>query len=718
VKVVDSELQIVCGAPNARVGIKVILARVGAVIPNGKFQIKASEIRGIKSEGMLCSASELMIGSDQAGIVELPEYALVGEGFEKYYGLDDPVIEISVTPNRGDCLGVYYIARELSVRGIGEIVQHQYANDALERDIKSSEIKGSCLGLMRISNIKNCTSPEWLKLLLQSVGINPISAVVDITNYMCHSFARPMHVYDYDQLNGALQIDFAKEGYKFQALNDKSYELSAEDLVVRDDVQPRAIAGVIGDMSSACSMSTKNVILESAIFPASLVALSSRKHKIETESKQRFERGVDHEFMIPALQIAADMIVEICGGEVSEITLSGNMPTKKTLSFDISSISDVIGVDINKDRIISILSRLGFKILEDHGNILTIEIPSFRHDISISEDIVEEVARIEGLSKIPATKFDDQMISRVLTTKQRRSFDVRRMLASVGYDEVVTWSFMDENKAKYFAEISEKMRLIHPISSDLGYMRPSIVPNLLESISKNLSRSFDSIAIFEVGPIFGESREDLYVSGAITGLANEKTTHEQARVVDVFDVKRDLELILKEMGVRLDKCNLGPAPLYYHPYRSSSFGLGKNIIGYFGEIHPHVLELYDISKRVIVFEVNLDSLPESKLKFGARDAYKPSDYQIVKRDFAFLMDADREVGSIANYIQSIDKNIIKRVHLFDIYSGDGVEIGKKSVAINILFQADDRTMTEEEINNLSDKVVKGVQDKYLCTLRS
>ena len=711
----EGELQIVCGAPNARAGIKVILAKIGSLIPNGNFQIKAAAIRGVSSNGMLCSAEELMIGPGDGGIVELPNHAIVGEEFTKYYGLDDPVIEISVTPNRGDCLGVYYIAKELAAKGLGEFNYH--FNESKGVGIDGGSEACPIFASIEINNIKNQPSPEWLQILLKNIGQTSISAVVDITNYMCISFARPMHAYDKDKLSGDLKIEFAKTGERFAALNNKEYALSSEDLVIRDSNHIQSLAGIIGGSLSSCDEMTTNITLEAAIFDPILIARTGRRHRIDTESRHRLERGVDPELLVPVLNLAATMITEMCGGERSEILVRGNISsTKKTITFDPKEMQRVVGFSLPREKVTTILRQLDFNV-EDCGNVMELTIPSHRHDINIQEDVVEEIIRIHGLEHIPLTPLPDRHISRVLTTTQRRSFDIRRILASVGYDELVTWSFMDHRRAKMFSNIRSDLQLQNPISQELDYMRPSIIPNILGSMEKNLARSMANLAFFETGPIFGDT-ETLSVAAAKIGNIRNKNPHDSEREVDVFDIKGDVELILQEMGIKLEKCAFVDAPSYYHPHRSASISLGKNILGHFGEIHPNVLELYDITKRIVAFEINIDTVPVSKLKYGYKDSVHYSDYQTVTRDFAFIVDIDTPTGPMISYIQNIDKTLIREVHLFDVYSGVNITQGKKSLGFSALFQANDHTMNDEEIQALSTKIVEGMRSKYLATIRA
>lgn len=718
VKSKDEILQIVCGAPNARAGIKVILASVGTMIPNGNFQIKSSEIRGIKSNGMLCSEQELLISEESDGIAELPADAVIGENIAQYFGLDDPMIEISVTPNRGDCLGVYGIARDLSAAGIGTLksLSHPQINHQV---IANSDRDNEILSLCQISGLTNTESPEWLKAYLRNIGQEPISAIVDITNYISYSFARPLHAYDASKIKGNLRVDFAKEGEKFTALNTKEYSLHKEDLVVRDDGNAQAIAGVIGGLDSGCSLDTKSIILESAVFDPIIVAKMGRRHHIDSDARHRFERNVDAEFVLPGIKIAAGLIMEICGGTCSEISVIGDLSKpKRSITFDPKTLTHKTGLVLPNSEIINILSKLGFTATEQ-SNELLIEIPSWRHDISIKEDVVEEIIRIYGYDKIPSTPLPDLHKARVLSQTQRRSFEAKRILAARGYDELVTWSFMDSKKTQHFAALNPKLQLQNPISQTLDYMRPSIIPNLLEAMAKNLARSISGLSFFEVGPVFNpDFSEDISIAGARTVKLNTKTPHENRKTLDVFDIKADLAFLMEEMGLGLDKCSITPsAPEYFHPTRSAKVSLGKNVIGFFGEIHPNILNLYDIKEAVIAFELDLKMIPESKLKYGYKGKFNASIYQPVERDFAFVVGSDQAAGEMLSYLQKIDKNLIKEVSLFDVYEGDKLEPGKKSLAFNVVIQSNDHTLTEAELNELSNNIIKNMAEKFGAVLR-
>ena len=758
----NDNLQIVCGASNARAGIKVVLANIGVEIPNGKFKIKESNIRGEKSCGMLCSEEELLLASESEGIMELLEDAVVGEPFTKYYGLDDPVFVINVTPNRGDALSVYGIARDLAAKGIGTLKELEIPevkstfSSKIKLNIKDKE---ACplFTFREIRNLTNKPSPDWLQKLLENIGVKPISSIVDVTNYMSYSFGQPMHAYDADKIGGDVVVECAMsfprrresiipnnekiteehnnkvildsrlrgndigEGSGFHALNDKKYLLNESDLVVKDDNGVQALAGIIGGISSSCNSNTTNILLEAAYFNAKMVAASGRQLQIDTDSRYRFERNIDRNFTEKALNIATDLILSICdGGEVSEIVISGEKePAKKTLDFPAGYLEKITGIELNIRVIEAVLNKLGFAT-DTEKDIIQVTPPSWRHDINILEDVVEEITRIYGYDKIESIKLPEleQDNNRLRDHKRLSSF--KRILASKGYDEVVTNSFMNSRDAKLFAKLKDELFLLNPISIDDDYMRPTIVPNLLSIVRKNLARSIKDMAFFEVGPNFLDlNNEATYLTAILTGSYNNKNPHSIGRSYDIFDLKSDLETIFDYAGLSIEKCIVSnqATPLYYHPTRSVNLALGKNLLGHFGQIHPKILKHYDIKEEVFAFELNITNLPTPKAKFGKRDEFIISDYQANFRDYAFIIAHDQPVGKIISYINNFNKKLVKSVILFDIYSGDKLPSGKKSIAIRVGLQADDRTLNEDDLNSFSKDLIANIEQKFQGTLR-
>ncbi len=721
-------LQIVCGAPNARNGIKVVLAPIGTEIPSNGLKIKASKIRNVQSSGMMCSAKELGLGEESDGIMELNDDLLVGSKFYEAYGLNEILIDISITPNRGDCLGVYGIARDLAAAGYGKLktldsspISGEFKSP-LNVKLENSAICPKYIGRY-FKDIQNSASPKWLQNKLKSIGVNSISALVDITNYFTFAFGRPLHIYDADLIKGDLIIRNSKVGEEITALNDKKYILNNQEPVVGDNKEILSIAGIIGGKSSGVNETSKNIFLEIGYFDADIIAKTSRLHQIDTDSKYRFERRVDPEFMQMALDMASKMIIEICSGSASEAIIIDYLNfTPSILDFSLSSLKNKIGIEYEKDNVKNILLNLGFKV-EDKGSILTLTAPSWRPDISIEEDIIEEIARIDGyknIVSIPLPKIDN--LNNILDNKQRSFYRLSRVAASLGLTEAVTFSFMDSNKSILFADLKEELFLKHPISIELNYMRPSIIPNLLEAALKNQNRNIENIALFEVGSIFEgiEIHQQKQCLAAIrSGYNKERNIYNDRRKMDIFDAKLDILTILEELGIDSAKPQISTnnLPKYYHPQRSATLSLGKNILGYFGQLHPKIIKAYDLENDIVAFELFLDNVPATKSKLGRKGLLQISDYQAIKRDFAFLVDKDTAVELITRSIIQIDKKFIKSAEIFDIYSGKGIEENKKSVAITVTIQAPDHTLLEEEIDLLSNKIISLVITNTGATLR-
>lgn len=723
VKTSEGELQIVCGASNARAGIKVVLAKVGTYIPKGDFKIKKAKIRDVESCGMMCSAEEIGVGGDSDGIIELPENAKIGENPAKYLEADDSMIEIAITPNRGDALGVYGIARDLAAAGMGKMKQINWSQlDYAKANIIDDTKDCPAFFQIEIENLENKQSPTWLQNYLTAIGSSPISALVDITNYICFTFGRPMHAYDKDKLSGPLKVTKAKDGEKLQALNDNEYELVADDLVIRDDKNLQGLAGIIGGALSSCDENTKNVILESAYFDKNQVTNSGRRHQIDTDSRYRFERHTDLAMVVPAAIEAMKLVEEICGGKVVTSNLSGSVAyNPRKASIDEATILRLTGAKISIKESAEILENLGFKV-NVSGTKLDAEIPSWRHDVAIKEDLIEEIVRIRGFDTIESIPVPFSLDFRLAPNLTNSGNISRKIMANLGYDEVVTFSFMSSKFASKYAELKDNLYIKNPISSELDYMRPSILPNLLEAIGKNKTRSILDGAIFEVGPTFTNSDikgENFTVSAALWGNTGDYL-HKTNKEADIYDIKADLELLMNDLGLSLDSIQLKTdnLPSYLHPSRSGALMLGKNLLGYFGEVHPVILKDYDIEKRVVFFEVNLNAIPVKRLKFGRRPDYKPSDFQPNVRDFAFLIDKEKPVGPIEKAALSIDKNIIKSSEIFDIYMGKGLPEDKKSVAIRVVIQASDHTLSEEELTSIHQKIIDSIEKNFDAELRS
>ena len=724
VKTKSEILQIVCGASNAREGIKVVLAKIGTLIPNGNFRIKKSKIRGEESSGMMCSLAELGLSGDSTGIIELPSNAVIGDAVAKYLGADDPVIHINITPNRADALGVYGIARDLAASGLGRLKKLEIPVVVEEFDTNYSLIvrdSKACplFAIREIKDLNNKESPKWLKKLLENIGVGSISPLVDVTNYISYSFGQPMHAYDADKIKSGLIVEILDSDSNFKALNEKEYVLKAGDMVIRDMQEIHCLAGIIGGENSACNQDTRRVILEAASFNAGHIAKTGRSIMIDTDSRYRFERNVDREFTLMALDLATDLIISICGGSPSKLVSMGTseLPVR-TIDFPLDFLKSRTNITLSAEEICNILSRLGFECKIESKSI-NIIIPGWRYDVSIKEDIVEEIVRIYGYDKLPKNSLPPVSVSRIIPRDQRRISDIKRLLARDGYTEIVTWSFMDSQKARLFSDVKEELTLQNPISSDLDYMRPSILPNLLRIVNNNINRSFHDLSLFEVGPVFENAGDKVItsVSGIRTGYNFPKNIHDDYRLFDVFDVKADVASIVALASLDINKCKIGNnIPSYYHPTRAASVCLGKNILGYFGQVHPSILKQFEIDNDVMAFEMNISILPFSKEKYGKKAEFNVSDYQMITRDYAFIVDEDQPVGDLLVFIKNTNKNLVKSVNLFDIYCGEKIEIGKKSVSLSVNIQ-DNKTLVKEDINTINKAIIDGMRQKFGAVLR-
>lgn len=709
-------LQIICGAANARTGLKVAYAPIGSVIPTNGMQIKKAKIAGVESSGMLCSARELGLGNEDAGIIEIDEKWPIGTKITEVFGLNDAVIEINVTPNRGDCLGVRGIASDLAASGIGKLknsdVKKMSSQFSFPIEVKNEAFEICPIGAFRyFKNVKNCESPKWLQDKLAAIGMNSISAIVDITNYVMIDLNRPMHAYDARKINGSIDIRFAKKDEKFISLKNEEFILDEKILVISDSQKAVGIAGIIGSGNSSCDLETSEILLEAAFFNPSAIAATGRKLNLQTDARHRFERGADEKTCEQGIDLATKLILEICGGEVSETKIIGKKSDVKKIKFDIAKIKKLIGVEVSPDKAAQILSDLGFKV----GNDFTVEVPSHRHDISIEEDLVEEVIRIFGYDKINTTKLptDDCQLSTNNILHKVRSY-----LASQGLIETINWSFVDTNLVEIFAQKNEKLILANPISSELNHMRPTLAIGLIESYRKNVLRNFSDLSLFEIGNVFVGDAQKLMISGLRAGKNKEQNHFHDERDFDVFDVKKDFFDVVEIFGLRADslQSSTSDLPKYYHPHRSIALKLGKNLVGYFGEIHPAIAKKFDLKNRLNLFEIFVESLP-SQQKSGARKAFVINDLQLVERDFAFLVDKNQAVGEITKTIANADKQLIKEVNIFDIFSGKNIAEDKKSVALRVKIQPLEKTLTSDEIDAVSKKIIDGVTKACNATLR-
>lgn len=718
-------LQIVCGAPNVRAGIKIVLAQVGTLIPNGNFKIKKAKIRGEESEGMICSLDELGIGVDDGNILELDNATQLGKPFiEECPWAFDTKIEISVTPNRPDWLGVYGIARDLAAYGIGKlktpkIPAKQQTNNSGPITLKVDDESACPLFVGQyISGIDNAKPTKLaLKTLLYLIGEKSISPVVDITNYINYSFGRPMHAYDADKIDGAqLQVRFAKNNESMLPLgaDDKQIALNKEDLVVADGAKICALAGVIGDERSKCTATTQNILLEAAVFRADLVYKTGRHHGINTESRHRFERGVDVNYTEPGLRLASEMILEQCGGTLHDVVVVGqSKQSDRTIDFDFAKIFKLTGVQIGLEQTLEILTSLGFKC-EKADKIIKVVVPSHRHDINRQEDLIEEVVRVNGYDKIPfdpmphgTSNLEYETIPQANTTQ----FNIRKVLASFGYDEVMTWSFMPSKLAASLNLENAKLRIANPLSNEMDILRPSLLPNLLECIIKNNARSFKNLSLFEIGTVFNaDGTETNMLCGVRSGNISDENIYKDSRPFDSFDLKSDLTNMLAAVfNISVDDLKfVERAGQCYHPNQSALILLNERQIGQIGVVHPTVLNAMDITSSTIAFEILMDSL-EMQPK---RPLFSQSNYQPVTRDFAFIVDDKVPAQALIDAIKAADKsNLIQQISIFDVFTSAEFGEHKKSIAIRIMLQAFDRTLTAEEIDAFSNAVTKSVCDE-------
>lgn len=679
-------LQIVCGAPNARAGIKVCLAQVGANIPNGNFQIKKSRIRDVESNGMLCSAEELNLGGESEGILELEQSAVVGSKYADYAKLNDSLYEIAITPNRADCLGVHGIARDLAAAGLGKLVPLDNPkirhNGASPVKVSGAEYYIGCY----IRNVNNGESCETNKRMLTSIGQTPISFLVDNTNISAFELGRPLHVYDADKLKGNIHVRHAKKGEKINALNNKTYELDGE-LVVADDNGPVALAGVIGNVETSVDADTRNIFLEVAYFDPAEVMKTGRRHMIDSDARYRFERGIDVNFM----KHSADLAVACMGGEPSDYVICGQEPKwQREIEFDFGYIRQHGGIEVAESKAKEILTALGFVI---NGN--KISVPSWRGDVEGRADIVEEVLRVIGLNEIPLTPI------KYATPVANVPSPVRTALVSRGLTEVVTYSFEPA------AHMSPGPRLLNPISEDLAVMRGCLLPNLINACERNSNRGFKNQALFEIGPVFYEGEKNV-ASGIRYGKNSDRNIYGAVRDVDAFDAKADLISITGEYGEVREG-----APAYYHPGRSGGIFLGKNCLGYFGEVHPGLLKKIGVTAPVVFFEAFIENLPKSQKKYKKIEV---SDLLPFSRDFAFVVGAEVKASELVAAIRKTNL-LISNVDIFDVYQGKNIEEGKKSVALTVGIQPKDKTLTDAEIISISDAIIKEAASKFGAEIR-
>jgi len=726
-----SPIQVICGAPNAHTGMKGVFARPGTIIPATGEALKVGTIRGIESRGMLCSARELMLGDEHDGIIELPSNAKIGDPAAKALGLTDPVIDVSLTPNRGDAASVFGIARDLAASGLGTLkdgtvspVKGKFTSPksiALNFPPDAADACPLFAGRM-VRGVKNGPAPKWVQDRLKAVGLRPISALVDVTNLISLDRGRPLHVFDADKLSGNLQARLAKAGEQILALDGKTYGLEAGMTVIADDVVARGIAGVMGGEDTGCSDTTTNVFIESAYFDPARTARTGQKLGILSDARYRFERGVDPEFVVPGLELATKLILEWCGGEPSETVVAGSVPNwRRVIDFDPDYIARLGGLKVAKSETISILKRLGFGV--EDGSPVRVTPPSWRSDVAGKADLVEEIVRIHGVNRVPSQALvrADAVAKPTLTPAQRRTRAVRRALAARGFNETVNYSFIPRDDAKLFGGGDEARQVENPIASDLDALRPSVLPSLLAAAKRNEARGFNDLMLFEIGVQFESGvpgAQEIVAAGIRVGEGSRSWT-KASHPSDAFDAKADtLAIIETAMGGPMTAPIKPGAPAWYHPGRSGTLALSHKLLARFGDIHPKVLAAFDLKGPVSGFEVLLEALPEAKSKGKARPVFSPSPFQAVERDFAFLVDVTVPADDILRAARSAERNLIEAVAIFDVYEGKGVPEGKKSLAISVRIQPKDKTLTEPEIEVVAQKIVTGVAKATGAALRT
>ena len=726
-------VKVVCGASNAREGLITIYAPPGAVIPKTKFELKIAKIRGVESRGMLCSGSELNLSEDSDGIIELRNKEKeIGKSYFK--NKTEKSIDISITPNRADCLGVRGIARDLASSGIGSLKKLKKKNlkQKIVQPVKISIVKEknqACLsfGSCYIKNITNKESPDWLKNKIIALGLKPISSVVDITNYVMFDLNRPLHAYDADKINKEIIVRNSREGEEFEALDNKKYILKKGMCVIADKNSILGLGGIIGGTKTSTELRTKNILLESAYFLPSSIRKTARSLNINTDAKYRFERGIDPNSVKEGLEVAAELIIKICGGEVSKYSITGQRNQKnKIIEFDIEKFENLIGIPISIFESNRIFSSLGFVCKKSKKN-LKVEVPSWRPDILQDVDLIEELIRIKGFDKIKLIEPEKKRAKDTLDFKQKLFHLSQRSLASKGYVEAVTWSFTDSNVDKQFSKGENEIKIFNPISSDLDVLRRSIFSNLSIHLKKNQDRGYEDLSLFEIGPVFfgkNPGEQQIVIGGIKSGQVNKKSWNDKTRNIDIFDVKSDAIRTLIELG--LDQKSLFVSDLTktsYHPGRSGSITLKSEKgthLAYFGELHPGILKKLDLKdKNIFGFEIFLNNIPEPSKKIRQTKLnYKVSDFQKSERDFAFVIDKSFKIGLLEKLIKSVDENIIQEVRTFDVYEGENIPKDKKSVAINVILQALERTLSEKDLDHISQQIIETVKEKTGATIRS
>jgi phenylalanyl-tRNA synthetase beta chain len=729
-------IQVVCGAPNARSGMTGVFVGPGAFIPGKNMTLGVGKIRGVESHGMLVSEFELQLSEDHEGIIDLPADAPIGTNYAQWAKLDDPVIEIKLTPNRPDCTGVHGIARDLAAADMGTFKDKSIKPVAgtfplplkatLDFGATPSLCRGFALRLVR--GVKNGPSPDWLQRRLAAIGLRPINALVDITNLITYDRGRPLHVFDAAKVKGDLNVRRARAGEQLLALDGKTYVLDETMCVIADDAGPESLAGIMGGASTGVTEATTDVLIESALWEPLNIAQTGRKLGVNSDARYRFERGVDPASMLPGLELATQMVLDLCGGAASEIAVPAKPEIPdQIIDFPLSELKRIGGLDAQLPEVRRVLGHLGF-FVAGQGKEIKVAVPSWRPDVHGKADIVEEVVRILGVDRVPSVPFDAGAHARkpVLTSAQIRTRKARRALAARGMVEAVTWSFIAKPQAQLFGGGAPELALANPIAADLSDMRPSLIPGLIAAAQRNTDRGFPNAALFEVGQIFkGDKPDDQFTAAAGVRRALAKASGigrhwSGTGTVDAFDAKSDALAVLAAAGAPAQALQVVPgAPAWFHPGRSGTIQIGpQNILGYFGELHPRALEALDAEGPLVAFEVILEKIPEPKTKATrTKPVLELSPLQPVERDFAFVVDHAVKVADIVRAAQSADRKLITNVSVFDVYEGKGIEPGKKSIAIAVTLQPREKTLTDEEIEALAGKIVADVGKRTGGTLR-
>lgn len=729
-------VQVICGAPNARAGLVGVFAAPGTLIPGTGVALEVGTIRGVESRGMMLSEREMGLSDAHEGIVELPADAPVGAPYAAWAQIDEAVVEIAVTPNRADCLGVRGIARDLAAAGLGTL-------KALRADpvaavpgvaptppvtIETGEGGALCpaFALRLIEGIENGPSPDWLKRRLAAIGLRPINRLVDVTNFLTYDQNRPLHVFDADKVAGALVVRRAAEGESLVALDGRTYALDASMCVIAAGQRVESLAGIMGGEATGVDEGTTSVLVESALWDPVNIATTGRRLAIHSDARHRFERGVDPQFMLPGLEMATRMILELCGGRPGAPTVAGEVPAgTRTLAFPPSEVKRLSSLSVPEDTIAAVLGSLGFSV-DRRGAPWQVTAPSWRADVEGKADLVEEVVRIVGIDGVvPEPLARPAAVARpVLTPLQRRVSLARRALAARGLTEAVTWSFVSHADAAAFGGGDAALRLVNPIAEGMSDMRPSLLPGLVRAITRNVNRGQRDLALFEVGQVFaGDEPQDQSAQAAGVRQGQNRAAgvgRHWAGVgdADVYDAKGDLLTVLAAVGGPADRADVTrDAPAHYHPGRSGTLRLGPNVLGHFGELHPALLAELDAPERLVAFELALDAVPEPRRKATRRPPFAASDLMPVRRDFAFLVTEDTPTRAVVRAARGARKDLVSDVAVFDVYRGEGVAPDHKSVAVEVTLQPVERTLTDEEIEAASGAIVAAVAKATGAVLR-